>query len=143
MSPSGLLPPKNRLTAGRVLQAGFGQGVTCRNGQGDNMRGGLLGRQSPMGLGRGRSEEWQRGGFARGGGRGGPVGYGLVGGGIGPLSLITGAKKLLQDVSEVELLQQGSRMMLNLSQDVLYLMIVQRPTEDQMAEAMERMSSAI
>jgi len=32
-------------------------------------------------------------------------------------------------------------MMLKLLQDILYLMIVQRPTEDQMAEAMERMNS--
>ena len=90
-----------------------------------------------MGLGRGRLEGWQRGGeSSRGGGRGG-----LVGGGIGPLSLITGAKKLLQDVSGVNF-NGGSRMMLNSLQDVLYLMIVQRPTEDQMAEAMERMNAS-
>jgi hypothetical protein len=75
---------------------------------------------------------------SHGGGRGGIVGGGLGGGiagnGIGPLSLVAGAKKLFQDVS-------GDALILTCWQDVLYLMIVQRPTEDQMAAAMERMAS--
>ena len=91
------------------------------------MRGGLRGRESCIGLGRGRLGGWQRGGesprgdglqgrqglvelgrvisegWKRGGQssrRGGPGG--LIGSGIEPLSLITGAKKLLQDVSGVD-----------------------------------------
>jgi len=48
---------------------------------------------------------------------------GIGGSGLGPLTLVEGAKKLLQD-------------------DVLYLMIVQRPTEDDMAVAAQRMASA-
>lgn len=94
------------------------------------MRGGFRGRQGLLGLGRGRPEGWQRGGES---GRGG-----LIGSGIGPLNLITGAKKLLQDVSR---LHSNKRIMLNSSQDVLYLMIVQKPTEAQMAEAMACMNS--
>ncbi|KAF2274487.1 uncharacterized protein EI97DRAFT_401994 [Westerdykella ornata] len=115
------------LLTGGSLQAGIGRqvGTDSRN----DVRAGLLGRQSHMGLGRGRSIGWQRGGeLSHGGGRGrigGGIGGGIEGGiagGIGPLSLITGARKLLQD-------------------DVLYLMIVQRPTEDEMAEAIEEMNA--
>lgn len=92
------------------------------------MLGGLHGREGAMGLGRGRMDGWQRGGESSrgggrigllGGGRGGIVGRGvggavgavgrgrggMVGGGgitssgIGPLTLVEGAKKLFQDVS--------------------------------------------
>ncbi|KAF2819223.1 hypothetical protein CC86DRAFT_375363 [Ophiobolus disseminans] len=67
---------------------------------------------------------WQRGGQAiRGGGLGGIIGGGrggIAGTGLGPLTLVEGAKKLFQD-------------------DVLYLMIVQKPSEQDMAVARERM----
>jgi hypothetical protein len=73
------------------------------------MQGGLRGREGAMGLGRGRKEGWQRGGesfprgdqFGLGGGRDSIVGGrgGIAGSGIGPLTLVEGAKKLFQDVS--------------------------------------------
>lgn len=67
---------------------------------------------------------------------------GIAGSGIGPLSLVTGVKKFFQDVSESPTKRRPlSRAMLICSQDVLYLMIVQRPTDEQMAAAMQRMSS--
>jgi hypothetical protein len=53
------------------------------------MRGGLLGREGGMGLGRGRMV----------GDGGGGIGGGIGGSGLGPLSLVAGAKKLFQDVS--------------------------------------------
>jgi hypothetical protein len=95
------------------------------------MRGGLRGPESAMGLGRGRTEGWQRGGESSRegsgigpvrGGRSGILGGGILGGGIlgggilgggilgggrggiagngiGPLTLVAGAKKFFQNVS--------------------------------------------
>ncbi|KAK8135194.1 hypothetical protein PG984_007206 [Apiospora sp. TS-2023a] len=82
-------------------------------------RGGLLGGR------RGRSGRSDAGESSEGGRLGASRrGGGRVGSGIGPVHLIKGVKKLLQD-------------------DVLYLMIVQRPTEEQMAEAVEHMQSTV
>ncbi|KAK7978677.1 hypothetical protein PG988_006167 [Apiospora saccharicola] len=122
-----------------LLTGGFIQSPLGR-GRGGGGGGGLLGgragggradsRGELLGGRRGRSgrsdagessEGGRLGGSRRGGGgllRGG----GGVGSGIGPLHLIQGVQKLFQD-------------------DVLYLMIVQRPTEEQMAEAVEHMRS--
>jgi hypothetical protein len=73
----------------------------------DNSRGGVFGgirhHEGAMGLGRGRMDEWQRGEESfRGARRIGPSGGGrggIAGSGIGLLTLVEGAKKLLQDVS--------------------------------------------
>jgi hypothetical protein len=119
-----------------------------------SLRGGLRGREGMMGLGRGRMDGWQRGGDAsRGGARIGFGGVnrngivdggrgGIAGSGIGPLILVEGAKKLFQDVSEHTVPEfPRFRTTLMCSKDVLYLIIVQRPTDAQMATAMERMAS--
>jgi hypothetical protein len=70
------------------------------------LRGGFRGRESAMGFGRGGGRAGQRGGeSSRGGGRlelggGGRGGRGgIAGTGIGPLTLIGSAKKVLQNVS--------------------------------------------
>ncbi|KAK9418075.1 hypothetical protein SUNI508_08504 [Seiridium unicorne] len=92
--------------------------------QGFRGRGGIESLRA-RGLGHRDSGSNSRGlGISREGGRGQAIrqrreeGRGLAAGnglgGIGPLSLVQGAKKFLQD-------------------DVLYLMIVQRPTEEQLA----------
>ncbi|KAF2996791.1 hypothetical protein E8E13_000250 [Curvularia kusanoi] len=121
------------LLTGGFIQTGFGRG----RGNAGSSSAGLRGRGGALGLGRGRTQDWQRGGdsshqdgrtkLARGGrggiGTGGRGQGGIGGSGIGPLTLVAGAKKFFQD-------------------DVLYLMIVQRPTEDDMAVATERMASA-
>jgi hypothetical protein len=75
-----------------------------------SLLGGLRGRESALGLGRGRMVGWQRVGESSGGGdgrtgllrggRSGLGGGGIVGSGVGPLTLVAGAKKLFQDVSE-------------------------------------------
>ncbi|KAL6706941.1 hypothetical protein ACN47E_004891 [Coniothyrium glycines] len=136
------------LLTGGFLQAGFGRqaGASLQGDMRGGLRGGLMDRQGSLGLGRGRLEGFQRGelssrehgragllagrdGFQRGAlasrgvDRGSLGGGGLGGSGIGPLSLITGVKKLLQD-------------------DVLYLMIVQQPTEAQMTDALHRMGAS-
>lgn len=168
------------------IQSGFGR----QSGNADSasaMRGGLRGREGPMGLGgsridpmggrgmdrtggsrmdslgggrmdgfRGRTEGWQRGDVSSrqssrmelsGGGR---SQGGIGGSGIGPLSLVAGAKKLFQDVSGIRrgpISTELPRFPHNASgltwpwQDMLYLMIVQRPTEGEMAVAMERIAS--
>ncbi|KAH3941208.1 hypothetical protein HBI56_206250 [Parastagonospora nodorum] len=113
------------LLTGGFIQAGLG-----RQMGNDNSRGGLFGgsrdHEGAMGLGRGRMDGWQRGGeSSRGAGRIGPSGGGrggIAGSSVGPLTLVEDAKKLFQD-------------------DVLYLMIVQRPTDEQMAAAMQRIGS--
>ncbi|KAK6844415.1 hypothetical protein PG995_014525 [Apiospora arundinis] len=107
------------LLTGGFLQSGFGGGLRAgRAGGRGESRGGLLGGRRGRQAGGddgGRHGRGRLGGSER---RSGLLrGSGGVGTGIGPVSLIKGAKKLLQD-------------------DVLYLMIVERPTEEQMAEAL-------
>lgn len=80
----------------RLLQAPLANKGRVGNSSGDNMRGGGRGRGaasegSSLGQGkRGRSS-------SRAGGRGG-----IGGSGIGPLSLLQGTRKMLQDVSWAE-----------------------------------------
>jgi hypothetical protein len=79
----------------RLLQAPLASKGRVGNNSGDNMRGGGRGRGA--GSGQSSAEQGQRGGpSSRGGGRGG-----IGGSGIGPLSLLQGTRKMLQDVSGV------------------------------------------
>jgi hypothetical protein len=91
------------VTTGRFIQGWLGRQVG-NNDSRSGLRDDLWNREDAIGLGRGRIEGRQREGESScGDGRIGLVGSGqsgIAGSVISPLTLVAGAKKLFQDVSE-------------------------------------------